>query len=73
MYLFVMVRLFRKRSSKKERPMSPTKVLLPPGEILSYAHDPVELRRLNFQTPGQQTVSCYKPCGFLIETLWFDH
>jgi len=33
--------------------MSPTKVLLPPGELLSYAHDPVELRRLNFQTPGQ--------------------
>jgi len=36
--------------------MSPTKVLLPPGELLSYAHDPVELRRLNFQTPGQLSV-----------------
>jgi len=45
--------LCRKRSGKKERPLSPTKVLLPPGELLSYAHDPVELRRLNFQTPGQ--------------------
>jgi len=35
--------------------MCPTKVLLPPGELLSYAHDPVELRRLNFQTPGRST------------------
>ena len=39
--------------------MSPTKVLLPPGEILSYAHDPVELRRLNFQTPGQESFLMY--------------
>jgi len=39
--------------------MSPTKVLLPPGELLSYAHDPVELRRLNFQTPGHDVLSVY--------------
>ena len=56
----------RKRSCKKQpHPIGATKVLLPPGELLTYSHDPVELRRLNFQTPGKSLVDSW--CVFL----WF--
>lgn len=44
----------RRRTCKKDQlPMKPMKVLLMPGEVAPHPHDPVEQRRLNFQTPGQ--------------------
>ena len=44
----------RRRPFKKNKALThSTKPLLPAGDMLSFPHDPVEMRRLNFQTPGQ--------------------
>jgi len=43
----------RKQWSRKSRQvMEPTKMLLLPGEVSPHPNDPVEVRRLMFQTPG---------------------
>jgi len=36
----------------KERHQEPTKLLLLPGEVSTHPTDPVEMRRLHYQTPG---------------------
>jgi len=44
-------------SGKSQHVVEPTKMLLLPGEVSTPPHpnDPVELRRLMFQTPGGST------------------
>jgi len=36
----------------KQRHHEPTKLLLLPGEVSTHPTDPVEMRRLHYQTPG---------------------
>jgi len=44
----------RKRWSRKsQQVMEPTKMLLLPGEVAPHPNDPVEVRRLMYQTPGR--------------------
>ena len=45
----------RRQWSMKERQQEPTKLLLLPGEVSTHPTDPVEMRRLHFQTPGMSS------------------
>ena len=40
----------RRRTQRKEKPQEPPKVMV---DVPSHPSDPVEMRRLNFQTPGE--------------------
>ncbi len=41
----------RRRTGRKEKPQEPPKVMV---DVPSHPCDPVEMRRLNFQTPGKR-------------------
>jgi len=51
--LCIFLYLRRKRSNRKSLMLEPTKLLLPPGELISHPNDPVKMRRLHFQTAGR--------------------
>jgi len=46
-------------SRKSQQVMEPTKMLLLPGEVSPHPNDPVEVRRLMFQTPGLVLTTCH--------------
>jgi len=48
---------------KSQQVMEPTKMLLLPGEVSPHPNDPVEVRRLMFQTPG--LLWSWKTCHFV--------
>lgn len=53
----IVITIRRKKTQKKEKAPEPTKVVIdqPP----TYPNDPVELRRMNFSTPGKLALSIY--------------